>query len=103
MTESYTSPEREWLDGHVNLELGSVGVPSDRRATAPTLERIRALVEWLGSNLNRGGYCDEAVSELGFDEGRGVFGLLALGQYWEALEVFGLVVRALEGRADGRA
>jgi dihydrofolate synthase / folylpolyglutamate synthase len=41
---------REWLDDHVNLETG-VGVPAgpSRRATAPTLERIAALVELLGS------------------------------------------------------
>jgi dihydrofolate synthase/folylpolyglutamate synthase len=38
-----------WLDDHVNLE--SVGVPvgQDRRVTTPTLDRIRALVELLGS------------------------------------------------------
>ncbi len=40
---------RDWLDAHVNLE--STGLPpgKDRRATAPTLDRIRALVELLGS------------------------------------------------------
>jgi dihydrofolate synthase/folylpolyglutamate synthase len=40
---------RAWLDAHVNLE--STGLPpgADRRATAPTLDRIRALVELLGS------------------------------------------------------
>ena len=39
---------RAWLDAHVNLE--STGLPpgADRRA-APTLDRIRALVELLGS------------------------------------------------------
>ncbi len=38
-----------WLDDHVNLE--SVGLPigADRRTTAPTLDRIQALVELLGS------------------------------------------------------
>jgi dihydrofolate synthase/folylpolyglutamate synthase len=38
-----------WLDGHVNLE--SIGVPPgrDRRATTPTLDRIRGLVALLGS------------------------------------------------------
>ncbi len=38
-----------WLDGHVNLE--SIGLPPerDRRTTAPTLDRIDALVELLGS------------------------------------------------------
>src|SRR3989440_832427 len=40
---------RAWLDAHVNLE--STGLPpgADRRATAPTLERIDALVQLLGS------------------------------------------------------
>lgn len=38
-----------WLDGHVNLE--SLGLPPSarRRGVAPTLERIRALTELLGS------------------------------------------------------
>ncbi|HEX4493509.1 MAG TPA: Mur ligase family protein [Acidimicrobiia bacterium] len=40
---------RDWLASHVNLEAG-VGRPvSVRRATAPTLDRIRALLELLGS------------------------------------------------------
>src|SRR5262249_56836647 len=40
---------RSWLDAHVNLE--STGLPpgADRRATAPTLVRIEALVQLLGS------------------------------------------------------
>jgi dihydrofolate synthase/folylpolyglutamate synthase len=40
---------REWLSSHVNLEAG-IGRPvSVRRATAPTLTRIRALLDLLGS------------------------------------------------------
>jgi dihydrofolate synthase/folylpolyglutamate synthase len=40
---------RAWLDDHVNLETG-VGRPAaSRRATAPTLERIRGLLALLGS------------------------------------------------------
>ena len=40
---------REWLDSHVNLETG-VGVPaSSTRATAPSRERIEALLRYLGS------------------------------------------------------
>lgn len=40
---------REWLTSHVNLEAG-IGRPvSVRRATAPTLDRIRALLDLLGS------------------------------------------------------
>lgn len=41
---------RAWLDAHVNLEAG-VGVPAEpgRRAAGPTLDRVRSLVELLGS------------------------------------------------------
>ena len=40
---------RAWLDSHVNLETG-VGVPaSSTRATAPSRERIEALLRYLGS------------------------------------------------------
>jgi dihydrofolate synthase/folylpolyglutamate synthase len=42
------SPIRDWLDDHVNLERG-VGTPADRRMTAPTLDRIHALLELLGN------------------------------------------------------
>ena len=39
---------REWLDSHINLETGA-GVPaSTRRPTAPTRERIDALLKYLG-------------------------------------------------------
>jgi len=38
-----------WLDEHINLESVGVPVDRDRRATTPTLDRIRALVELLGS------------------------------------------------------
>jgi dihydrofolate synthase/folylpolyglutamate synthase len=44
-----TDNPREWLQSHVNLEAG-VGRPaSSRRATAPTLARIREILELLGS------------------------------------------------------
>jgi dihydrofolate synthase/folylpolyglutamate synthase len=41
---------RGWLDGHVNLETGvGLAATEDRRRDAPTLDRIRRLVELLGS------------------------------------------------------
>ena len=40
---------RAWLDAHINLERG-IGVPASvARATAPTLDRMRGLLELLGS------------------------------------------------------
>lgn len=43
-----TSAARRWLDAHINLETG-VGTPVRSRATAPTRERIDALLRLLGS------------------------------------------------------
>jgi len=49
VTEYVDQDVRAWLERHVNLETG-VGVPaSSRRATAPTRERIDALLAYLGS------------------------------------------------------
>jgi dihydrofolate synthase/folylpolyglutamate synthase len=38
-----------WLDAHVNFEALNTPVGETRRVTHPTLERIRALTELLGS------------------------------------------------------
>ncbi len=62
-----------------------------------------ALVIWLGSNLNRGGYVDEAVSEFGFDKERGIYHAIALGQYMEASEVYGSVRTSLEAQIGEEA
>ena len=61
-------------------------------------------IAWLGSNLNRIGYCDEAAEEFGPNEtsGDGIIGQIGLGQYVEALEVYNLVYDALEGIAAER-
>ena len=40
---------REWLTDHINLEAGIGRPASARRATAPTLDRIRGLLDLLGS------------------------------------------------------
>lgn len=58
-----------------------------------------ARLKWLASDLRRPGYCDDAVEELGAYEG-GLVGLVGLGQYYEAGELFGLVLQALEQRLD---
>jgi hypothetical protein len=50
---------------------------------------------WLSSNLNRPAYCDEAVEELG-SESSDIIERIGLGQYYEANEIYGLVLRALE-------
>ena len=49
VNQDFAHEARAWLDRHVNLETG-VGVPaSTTRATAPTRERIDALLAYLGS------------------------------------------------------
>jgi dihydrofolate synthase/folylpolyglutamate synthase len=43
-----TSEPRAWLDAHVNMETG-VGFPPARERGAPSLDRIGALLQYLGS------------------------------------------------------
>lgn len=52
------------------------------------------LIEWLGSNLKRIGYCDEAQSEFGL-ENPDVMTLITYGQQMEKDEVLALVREAL--------
>jgi hypothetical protein len=59
-----------------------------------------ALTAWLASDLRRGAYCDEAAEEFGYDVERGVFGLIALGQYEEASEVYHAVMEKLNERLE---
>lgn len=54
---------------------------------------------WLASNLQRQGYVDDALAELGWD-GDSAADLIGLGQYQEAGEVFALVLQALEALAS---
>ena len=56
-------------------------------------------IEWLASHSSRQGYVDDAVSEFGHSD-RGIVDQIALGQYYEANEVYGLVLRALEDRLE---
>ncbi len=56
------------------------------------------LYEWLRSHSTRGGYVDEAVAELG--HGDSITDDIMRGQYQERREVFGLVLQALQERAD---
>lgn len=53
--------------------------------------------KWLYSRLDRAGYVDDAANEYGFsfDNGKGVFDLLGMGQYSELSEVYGFVYRFL--------
>lgn len=46
-TEARIGEALAWLDGHVNLE--THGAPPGRRSTAPSLDRITALTDLLGS------------------------------------------------------
>lgn len=52
------------------------------------------LIEWLGSNIKRVGYCDEAQSEYGL-ENPDVMALITHGQQMEKDEVLALVREAL--------
>jgi len=58
------------------------------------------LVKWLGSNLNRGAYVDEAISELGAPEPFDIFRAIGMGQYQERREVWDQLARALVEQAE---
>jgi len=59
-----------------------------------------ARTAWLASNLHRLAYCDEAVEEGLVAADADISDRIAVGQYAEALEVFGAVVGALAERAN---
>jgi hypothetical protein len=65
---------------------------ADQSVSVYTADRIA----WLGSNLQRPGYCDEAAEEFGAVEGSGIVDRIGWGQYMEASEVYGLVLNALQ-------
>lgn len=69
----------EWADAEVDIYTG-------------------ARFAWLSSNLQRQGYCDEAIAEFG--EVEDTASLIGMGQYFEAQEVMRLVVEFLEARAE---
>ena len=52
---------------------------------------------WLASNINRPAYCDQAREEYGepWRTDQGLIGLIGMGQYVEALEIYSLVLEAL--------
>ncbi len=54
---------------------------------------------WLASNLTRQGYIDDAVSDLGMEPTNDVAEMIGWGQYMEASEIYGLVLRSLEAQA----
>lgn len=86
----------EWIaDGN---DPGDAGSFADDAVDVYTGARFA----WLASNLNRAGYVDEAVQELGdgaYPKG-GIVEAIGWGQYTEAAEVFGTVERLLEARVD---
>lgn len=54
------------------------------------------LLQWVASHLSRAYYVDEAIKEFGWNEERGLFGALMVGQYSERMEVYNSVKQSLE-------
>ena len=57
-------------------------------------------VAWLASHGLRAAYCSDAAAELG-TESHDVIELIGLGQYFEASEVYGIVLQDLEKHLRG--
>lgn len=56
------------------------------------------LLEWLGSNLTRAGYVDEATEEFGYPGN--IMAAIQLGQWQEKQEVLASVLSSLEALAE---
>ncbi len=58
-------------------------------------------LRWLASNLNRAGYCDKAAVQFGNDS-PDIMKMIAGGWYYEADEVFSLVIDALTEEVENQ-
>ncbi len=58
------------------------------------------LTRWLGSNLQRPGYCDQAQDDGLIGETTDMFQRIAIGQYCEMQEVLAVVLSHLSDRVD---
>lgn len=57
---------------------------------------------WYSSNLNRASYCDQAQEDGMVSEDTDMTRRIAVGQYMELCEVYGLVVQALKEELENR-
>ncbi len=58
------------------------------------------LLKWVGSNLNRISYCDDAKETYGGGGDLSFMDLISIGQLWEKHEVFHLVLNGLRSRLE---
>ncbi|MGH6629302.1 MAG: hypothetical protein ACREB3_06195 [Burkholderiales bacterium] len=58
------------------------------------------LLKWLSSHLERAGYVDEAVNNLGWDKDGGIFRAIQAGQIAEKREVYFSVLATLRERIE---
>jgi len=95
---------RYWMIEAVAEALGEGADPDDAGETADGLVPIYThdRLQWLATKLDRAGYVDEAIAELGdgtLPDG-GITEAIGWGIYAEISEVFSLLVGALENLDD---
>lgn len=73
----------QWADNYVDVYTG-------------------ARLQWLASNLNRAGYCDEAVDEGLIGQEATIVERVGVGQYMEAREIWASVQSSLEDELEAR-
>jgi hypothetical protein len=78
--------------------LAEGGDPSDYAPEADI--HYSELAAWFGSRVSRSGYVDDAREEGLFGPDTDIYAQIAAGQVREREEVFGLVLRFLEQRAE---
>jgi hypothetical protein len=106
----------DWKYAMIHDALSSIHDYADEDATADDLrEQISEwadsdtdsynaqLSAWLASDLRRGAYVDDAISDFGWSDDRGIFGALAIGQMREREEIYQSLIDSLAERADSLA
>ena len=75
------------LDSLQNIEACEGDTGTGRDLIEPDIY-TKSLLDWANSNLNRIGYCDEAIEEF---EPKGLVSIIQYGQLLERLEVYDIV------------
>lgn len=91
----------DWKYEFVNESLGAIADASDLDEIELEADIYNAdLLRWLGSHLERPGYCDEAVSDGLVEDKADTMTRIQCGQYLEKREVCALVLQHLRDEAE---
>jgi hypothetical protein len=59
-------------------------------------------VKWLASHLDNAALCDDAAKEFGWEQDRGIFGLIGMGQYLAIERIGNALIECVQTEAEDR-